>query len=146
MKIGLLRERLAQPISPLTRVSDVPSNELQFLVLHTNILNLEPVFEPSHGSVTLPSLLNCLPSLTRSSPVLEHALRALCLIHLGVTRKEDYFVKESAHINNKAVAKMRMAIDKQSTATRIETLAASMCLYLYEVCLNVDECGQGRRI
>ena len=62
-----------------------------------------------------------------------------------MTKKEDYFVKEAAHINNKAVTKMRMAVDSQS-AVSIETLAASICLYLYEVGLNVDECGQGRRI
>jgi len=127
-------------------VPDAPSNELQVLALHTNILTLEPVFEPSHGSTALPSLLDFLPSLTRSSPVLEHALRALYLIHLGVTKKEDHFVKESAHINNKALAKMAIAVNSTSTATRIETLAASMCLYLYEVRLYVNECGQARRI
>jgi hypothetical protein len=97
------------------------------------------VFEPHDGSVTLPSILNCLPSLARSSPALEYALRALCLIHLGVTQKEDHLVKESVYINNKALAKVRMAVNNTKTASRIETLAASMCLYLYEVSLNVYE-------
>ncbi len=128
----------AQPTSPLVRVSDTPSNELQILALHTNILTLEPVFAPSNGSFTLPSLLNCLPSLTRSSPALEDALKALRLIHLGVTQKEDHLIQESAHINNKALAKVRTAINNPKTASRIETLAASMCLYLYEVSINVE--------
>jgi hypothetical protein len=136
----------AQPTSPLIRVSDDQSNELQVLALHTNILTLEPVFEPRHGSFTLPSLLHCIPSLTRSSPALEQALRALCLIHLGVTQKDDRFVKESAHINNIALAKVRLAINNTKTASRIETLAASMCLYLYEVRLIADERSKGIRV
>jgi hypothetical protein len=74
---------------------------------------------------------------------LEQALRALCLIHLGVTQKDDRFVKESAHINNKALAKVRLAINNTRTASRIETLAASMCLYLYEVRLTADERAKG---
>lgn len=133
------RERLAKPGSPSIRIPAGHSDELQVLALHTNILTLESVFEPSHGSFTLPSLLHCLPNLTRSSPALEQALRALCLIHIGVTQKEDRFVKESAHVNNKALAKVRIAINNTRTASRIETLAASMCLYLYEVRLKIDD-------
>ena len=145
LKHDAFHEKLAQPASPLIRVSDAQLNELQILAHHTKILTLEPVFEPSHGSFTLPSLLHCLPSLTSSSPALEQALRALCLIHLGVTQKEDRFVKESALINNKALAKVRMAINNTRTASKIETLAASMCLYLYEVSSKLDERNKDTR-
>lgn len=125
--------KTAPPSSPLIRVSDTFLNEIQVLALQTDILTLEPLYNSSNGSSTLSPLLHCLPDLTKSSPALDYALRALCLIHMGVTKKEPRLIKESAHINVQALATVRKAILSPSTTSRIETLAASMCLYLYEV-------------
>jgi hypothetical protein len=125
----------------LVRLSDASLNEIQALALQTDILTLEPVCKSSDGSSTLPSLLHCLADLTRSSPALEYALQALCLIHMGKTKKEPKLVKQSILINLQAMAKVRKVIISPSTASRIETLAASMCLYLYEVSPDFNQQG-----
>lgn len=115
-----------------------PSNQIQLLALHANVLSLEPLHQSSEGFNNLPSLLDYLPDLARRSPALESALRALCLIHMGVTKKDENLVKESILFNTKAMSKVRLATINEKTATNIETLAASICLYLYEVCSSCE--------
>jgi hypothetical protein len=118
---------------PSHHVPYAPSNQIQFLALHANCLYLESLFQPNDGSTNLPSLLNYLPDLVKRSPVLESALRALCLIHVGVTKKEEHLVKESILPHTEAMARVRLATTSKMSATKVETLAASICLYLYEV-------------
>ena len=123
----------APTLSPSDHVPYAPSNQIQFLALHANRLCLESLFQPNDGSTNLPSLLDYLPDLAKRSPALESALRALCLIHMGVTKKEDHLIKESILPHTQAMARVRLATTNERSATKIETLAASICLYLYEV-------------
>jgi hypothetical protein len=129
---------------PLVRIPDTLHNRMQCLSLHTNILSLEPVHESSDGKSNMPPLMDFLPELAQRSPALESALRALYLIHMGVNKKDDRLVKESALVNTQAMAKVRLATINPKTSTKIETLAASICLYLYEVSPPSDvESGEG---
>jgi hypothetical protein len=52
---------------------------------------------------------------------------------MGVTKKEQRLIRESAVLNTQALSKVRLAMTNTRSATKIETLAASMCLFLYEV-------------
>jgi hypothetical protein len=123
----------AQIGSPSGHVPDAPLNQIQLVAQYANILSLELLQQSHQGFVVLPSLLDYLPDLASRSPALESALRALCLIHMGVTKKDKNLVKESILLNTQAMSKVRLATINERTATNIETLAASICLYLYEV-------------
>jgi hypothetical protein len=125
--------QVAQGNNSFVNVPNGPSNQIQVLALQSNVLSLEALHHSEDGPSKSPSLLDYLPDLIKSSPALETALRALCLIHMGVTKKEQRLIRESAVLNTQALSKVRLAMTNTRSATKIETLAASICLFLYEV-------------
>ncbi len=74
---------------------------------------------------------------------MDFSLRALCLIHLGTTKKDERLIKESARPNAVAMGKVREATMKSKEATKVETVAAAMFLFLYEVVPQTHQNDQG---
>jgi hypothetical protein len=119
-------------------VSHSAANETQLRALYANILSLEPLYQSRNEMSTLPPLLDYLPALAQKSSALSYALRALCLMHMGCRNKEDTLRRQSLQPYGQAMGKVRLALTDPRLKSKVETLAASVCLYLYEVSQTYD--------
>lgn len=78
-----------------------------------------------------------LPYYAFGDPLLEHALQAVTLIHLGKASNDQYILRYGRQCYGTALNELQVAARRQRTDTKMLAVCIIMCLY--EVCSSSDQ-------